>query len=608
MRNTYEREMFDRASLKLGLDRAILQRMDAQAAYGGDESSDTTKVSSLSKTEIEELLKKGAYVKQCLKSKSVEPDVEVDVKACLALDGVEDVEATSYDTPYPGATPKQVRMYTIREKINPVPDIKMPFIQGAPPAPWWGPDEDRDLLIGTLRHGYQQYEKIAADPTLSFAAKLGFPSESEVMGGVKAENDNAHGEDSGERPQDNAGLLNDASSDAGNVTLDAQEPLDTKSLTVKDEDADMDDDVQDGLDALNNAEENPGTEVPEDGFVLNQFPTASECGARIRKIINAFLRNQALALKDEQRRQLLEERARAKQEKEDEKVKLKERELTKKDRLEEYYLRLHSICTEIVSSDFMDPEKDYDSMTPDKAKKLLKRVASMKTLREQVLVHPKKYLEYLESKGVDPATQVRVDEGFWMKEAVAMKRFNSLCDSVLNPVVRRGVGGGSKRRRGANQSGSDVENVAVKTSSKTRSRSQLLVTSEKVTEEDLSKRKRLDRGEKKKRKRDRDSNEEAELLALNAPVKKKKKHKRKHSHKDLDQEMPDAPPAESLAGPDEGQPLNPETAEYQDPSAVVKKKKKHKKSSKSEHGTGDGVKKKKSKSKKRHHREMAEAM
>ena len=59
-RNTYEREMFDRASMKLGLDRAILQRMDAQSAYGGADV-DSTSTPHLSKSEIEALLKKGAY-------------------------------------------------------------------------------------------------------------------------------------------------------------------------------------------------------------------------------------------------------------------------------------------------------------------------------------------------------------------------------------------------------------------------------------------------------------------------------------------------------------------------------------------------------------------
>ncbi|CAL8099894.1 unnamed protein product [Calicophoron daubneyi] len=50
-RNTYEREMFDRASLKLGLDRAVLQSMGSKEA----------RQAQMSKKEIEELLKRGAY-------------------------------------------------------------------------------------------------------------------------------------------------------------------------------------------------------------------------------------------------------------------------------------------------------------------------------------------------------------------------------------------------------------------------------------------------------------------------------------------------------------------------------------------------------------------
>lgn len=53
-RNSYEREMFDKASLKLGLDKAILQSMNTSQ---GKE----TGLKQLSKKEIEDLLKKGAY-------------------------------------------------------------------------------------------------------------------------------------------------------------------------------------------------------------------------------------------------------------------------------------------------------------------------------------------------------------------------------------------------------------------------------------------------------------------------------------------------------------------------------------------------------------------
>ncbi|XP_067933470.1 chromodomain-helicase-DNA-binding protein 8-like [Watersipora subatra] len=56
-KNTYEREMFDKASLKLGLDKAVLQSMGANK---GDPAN-TNGPAPLSKQEVEQLLKKGAY-------------------------------------------------------------------------------------------------------------------------------------------------------------------------------------------------------------------------------------------------------------------------------------------------------------------------------------------------------------------------------------------------------------------------------------------------------------------------------------------------------------------------------------------------------------------
>lgn len=54
--------MFDRASMKLGLDKAVLQRMDNSSANADDPFSEYNKTASaLSKQEVEALLKKGAY-------------------------------------------------------------------------------------------------------------------------------------------------------------------------------------------------------------------------------------------------------------------------------------------------------------------------------------------------------------------------------------------------------------------------------------------------------------------------------------------------------------------------------------------------------------------
>jgi hypothetical protein len=54
--------MFEKAGMKLGLDKAVLSRMDSttSADYTGA-AGDSNAPSALSKSEVEELLKKGAY-------------------------------------------------------------------------------------------------------------------------------------------------------------------------------------------------------------------------------------------------------------------------------------------------------------------------------------------------------------------------------------------------------------------------------------------------------------------------------------------------------------------------------------------------------------------
>ncbi len=58
--NTYEREMFDKASLKLGLDKAILQSMRNEDKFDQRKNQVNPNL-QLTKKEIEDLLKKGAY-------------------------------------------------------------------------------------------------------------------------------------------------------------------------------------------------------------------------------------------------------------------------------------------------------------------------------------------------------------------------------------------------------------------------------------------------------------------------------------------------------------------------------------------------------------------
>jgi len=41
------------------------------------------------------------------------------------------------------------------------------------PTSWWDTDADRSLLVGTYKHGYEAYNVMRNDPTLSFLARVG---------------------------------------------------------------------------------------------------------------------------------------------------------------------------------------------------------------------------------------------------------------------------------------------------------------------------------------------------------------------------------------------------------------------------------------------------
>ncbi|KAI8622186.1 SNF2 family N-terminal domain-containing protein [Chytriomyces sp. MP71] len=630
-RNTYEREMFDKASMKLGLDRAILQRMDAQSAYGGGAGgeSESTKMSGMSKTEIENLLKKGAYaafmddsasndfceedidqilsrrtqvirhdnaqvsekgsifskatfatseemvdmddpefwdkvakkaelnivemneptdlimdsmrvrkqvqrygdqfmdepgvggddpgdvydedvvepgaprqkrdgnaprlwsqadrlrlerclmtfgyarwdrfieickgrsvsdLKACsqiviqfaLTQNAVDVDCVEDMKTMLAQDGIPDITVADMSIPYNGATKRQIAeyrssfldapkeqhdyfarkaknllqrlqmLYNIREKMRPEPGCKMPPILGAPLTPWWGDDEDRDLMLGTLKWGYGKYAAIASDPEYCFSQRLAeLALEKPLLLLSEPVEGSGIGNEGALSTTPSAEFLN--GSPGNTPSMQGVEPASDGAATeVKPEAGDSSNAFAD-----EEAEEQKLSSVR-----LDLLPSASDLGLRIRKVIASFLRNQILSAREEEKRKLLEERARAKQEKEDERLRLKERELTKRDRqefyrtlssygaesdrngtvvrdwtrfkeisqlkkapdaLEEYYHKLMALCREVISPTPGKPPltaTEMDFITIDKAKKLVKRVESMTKLREEIVDSP----------------------------------------------------------------------------------------------------------------------------------------------------------------------------------------------------------------------------
>ena len=225
-------------------------------------------------------------------------------------------------------------MFNIRNKCKPQMGMHIPKVLGAPPASWWGPSEDRDMLIGICKHGYQQNTKIWTDPELTFhkyLAGTSLQADAKDADADDGDGENADGGDGGQNTkvlsvldqalpstmvaakdpvtQTDAGDINladlDVDLDFGAsepvVKIDNPLPQETANSAVStplpaDADAAADDA---GLEAdvplEDNADEavfdavpasNTQTSAPA-GASAVYIPTASEIGVRVRRILNA---------------------------------------------------------------------------------------------------------------------------------------------------------------------------------------------------------------------------------------------------------------------------------------------------------------------------------
>lgn len=201
-------------------------------------------------------------------------------------------------------------LYQVRHKIKPEPGMTMPHVTGTPPAPWWGPDEDRDLLISVCRHGYQNYEKMKLDPELCFYSRiygnylnnsLTTPVDEvdpSVAGDVapsesKSENFISKGDSAESKPPS----INE---EGDQMVLDPEDADSMMDTDVNIEDRVVTDASEANPDNETNASEaNQPPPTPQDTLV---FPSASELGVRLRKLITVFNRSFANAIKDEAKR------------------------------------------------------------------------------------------------------------------------------------------------------------------------------------------------------------------------------------------------------------------------------------------------------------------
>ncbi|KXS22506.1 hypothetical protein M427DRAFT_130174 [Gonapodya prolifera JEL478] len=160
-------------------------------------------------------------------------------------------------------------IYFLRQKIAPYKSMPMPELKAAPPVPWWTSDDDRDMLIGIVKHGYQKWDEIRTDPELRFAhRKYIFKKGS---GSSKTEDD--EDDDMGAPAEED----NEEGSGAPTIKMDAsvaKTEATTKTETLTSE----------------------GFEGADDQTFV--WPDPSDFGLRVRKVVNSFQRQFSLEAKE----------------------------------------------------------------------------------------------------------------------------------------------------------------------------------------------------------------------------------------------------------------------------------------------------------------------
>ncbi|KAH9268936.1 hypothetical protein BASA83_009070 [Batrachochytrium salamandrivorans] len=228
-------------------------------------------------------------------------------------------------------------MFNIRNKCDPRPDMHIPKFLGAPPAPWWGDREDKDLMIGICIHGYQQkYSKLWEDPNLCFYETF----QRAALGGiiVEANATDRDGAAADEDADDNAAV--DGVSAV--TTLKDEVEIEESSRSVQsttnngiEGDVDMDPSASSVLpesnsladSALPPASDDPPAVAEPDKFVI---PSATDLGVRVRRILNSMSKHRQYLIRELARKESVKERTRQRDSERAEKMKLRDKDFSKK--------------------------------------------------------------------------------------------------------------------------------------------------------------------------------------------------------------------------------------------------------------------------------------
>jgi hypothetical protein len=164
-------------------------------------------------------------------------------------------------------------LHLIRDKIVPTDweeakALEIPKVTGLPPAKWWGENEDRCLLLGICKHGYQQYLAMRNDPEFCFYGRKYDDSQSGVL------------------EDDDAPPSNDKNDDADSSRQTSVEPqiIAKKTFVKRDDDSDYEDEKDKDYSDDEEYDGKPKVYV---------WPSKADIGMRLRRIIAAFLRERA---------------------------------------------------------------------------------------------------------------------------------------------------------------------------------------------------------------------------------------------------------------------------------------------------------------------------
>ncbi|ORZ14695.1 SNF2 family N-terminal domain-domain-containing protein [Absidia repens] len=172
-------------------------------------------------------------------------------------------------------------LHNIRDKIlpknwNDAKNMQVPEVTGAQPAKWWGKNEDRDLMLGICKHGYQQYLDIRNDPEFCFSAKKYLDQDEDT----NASNDK----------NDEYDMDDDVDEEDGDTGLEPDVKDQTKEPEVKDDAKESGDSTSMEKEMAEPDHEKEDEETCDQTTFV--WPSKADIGMRLRRVIAACMRDQ----------------------------------------------------------------------------------------------------------------------------------------------------------------------------------------------------------------------------------------------------------------------------------------------------------------------------